>query len=137
MLALCLALVAGPAARAGEVRVVIDGVRDEPGEVRVAACDEAHFLASGCFRSAVAPARAGTVQVVLSEVPPGTYALQAFHDANRDGAIDTNLFGMPREGMGFSNDAPMRFGPPDFADAAVEIGAGDTTIRFTMRYFDG
>ena len=129
-------LLAGDGALAGDVSVIITGVRDAGGEIRVAACEDEEFLRPDCFRSAAIPAQAGTVELTLHDVPPGTYALQAFHDVDGNGEIDTNLFGVPREGMGFSNDARMRFGPPEFSEAAVTIGPSDRTVRFTMRYLD-
>ena len=52
-----------------------------------------------------------------------------------EGELDRDLFGRPEEGMAFSRDAPMRRGPPRFADAAVEIGAAREAITLTMRYF--
>ena len=63
------------------------------------------------------------------------WAAQAFHDENRNGVIDRNLLGIPKEGLGFSNDAPFRFGPPAFADAAVQVVAPGGRIRLTLRYF--
>jgi uncharacterized protein (DUF2141 family) len=80
------------------------------------------------------PAAAGAVALTLPDIPPGTYAVQAFHDENDNFDIDRNLLGLPPEGiMGFSNDAPMRFGPPRFDDAAIEIDGADLSARFKMR----
>ena len=136
LLASLMTLLIGTGTSAGEVSVIVTGVSEAGGVIRVAACDQEHFLEPRCFRSAATPARAGEVEITLRDVPPGTYALQAFHDLDEDGEIDTNFLGMPSEGMGFSNDAQMRFGPPDFADAAVTVGPDDATFRFTRRYFD-
>jgi uncharacterized protein (DUF2141 family) len=98
----------------------------------VALCDDVAFLGRGCAHTGRAPAEEGVVTV--SEVPPGTYAVQAFHDENGNGDLDRSG-PWPVEGMGFSRDAPMRFGPPRFADAAVEVREPGGTVRLTMRYF--
>ncbi len=42
---------------------------------------------------------------------------------------------MPTEGIGFSNDAKMRFGPPSFADAAFTLGAAGGQIALALRYY--
>jgi uncharacterized protein (DUF2141 family) len=70
---------------------------------------------------------------VVEGVPPGTYAVQAFHDEDGDGTLDRRGF-WPSEGLGFSRDAPMRMGPPRFGDAAVRIER-DGRITVTMRYY--
>ena len=41
---------------------------------------------------------------------------------------------MPREGFGFSNDAPVNMGPPAFGDAAIEVGARELHQSIRMRY---
>ncbi|MCB1883904.1 MAG: DUF2141 domain-containing protein [Geminicoccaceae bacterium] len=133
LLALCPAG-ARPAAPA-TLDVEVEGVASGEGNVLVAVCTKATFLTGDCPYTASAPARKGTVDIRIGGVPPGTYAVQAFHDANANMDLDRNFFGFPKEGAGFSNDAPMRFGPPRFADAAIEVDAAPATARVTMRYF--
>jgi uncharacterized protein (DUF2141 family) len=41
---------------------------------------------------------------------------------------------MPREGYGFSRDAPVRFGPPSFRSAAFTVGAAPVHQTVRMRY---
>lgn len=123
-----------PAAMAASLEVVVAGVLNDKGDVRVAVCAEADFLKESCPFVAHVPAHAGEVSLRL-EVPPGVWAAQAFHDENRNGKIDRNLLGIPTEGLGFSNDAPFRFGPPKFADAAFKLAAPAGRIRFSLRHF--
>lgn len=56
----------------------------------------------------------------FDNVTPGTYAMSLIHDENGNGKLDTSL-GIPREGYGFSRNAPVRFGPPRFASAAFTV----------------
>jgi uncharacterized protein (DUF2141 family) len=128
---LCL----GAPGRAAEVIVSVHGVRNALGDVRVAICSRADFLRPHCLWSARAPAANGTVDVHFPDVPVGTYATEAFHDENRNGVIDRNFLGLPKEGIGFSNDAPMHFGPPKFDAAAFAVSAPLTRITLTLRYF--
>ena len=72
-----------------------------------------------------------SLQLTLHDLPPGTYAIKLFHDANGNGELDTNLVGMPVEGYGFSNDAG-RLGPASFEDAAVKLD-GATHINVRVR----
>lgn len=112
-------------------------VRNAKGRVRVDICPEAAFLGDGCAYAGTAPARAGITTVILRGVPAGRYAAQAFHDENDNGRVDRALFGIPKEGVGFSNDAPIRLAPPKFADAAIDLDGRPRAIAFRMRYFLG
>ena len=122
---------AGGVARADTVRVEVAGLRSDRGVVRAAVCAEDEFTAATCAHAA--SARADGTAVVVEDVPPGTWAVQVFHDEDGDGELDRRGF-RPSEGMGFSRDARMRFGPPRFRDAAFALD-GDATVRLTMRYF--
>jgi uncharacterized protein (DUF2141 family) len=129
------ALLASPCARAATVAVTVHGVRNAHGHVRVALCKKAEFLHPNCAWRGHAAAAVGDVVVRITNVPPGTYAAQAFHDENDDGKLDRNILGLPREAMGFSNDAPMRMGPPKFDAAAFDVKAPLTETSFKLRYF--
>ena len=121
-------------ASAADLEIVVEGVRNTRGHVLAALCREASFLGAGCPYTGSAPASPGEVRVVLTGIEPGLYAVQVFHDENDNIDIDRTLVGMPKEGMGFSNDAPMRFGPPRFSDAAVRVPPDGATVRLTLHY---
>jgi uncharacterized protein (DUF2141 family) len=129
-----LLLVASPAL-AQDVVVHVDNVRSANGSVLVAVCTADDFLTEHCRHNARARARAGSADVTVGGVPPGRYAIQAFHDENDNSELDRSLIGMPREGVAFSRDAPMQMGPPRFSDAAVEIGQDGGSVTLSMRYF--
>jgi uncharacterized protein (DUF2141 family) len=42
---------------------------------------------------------------------------------------------MPKEGYGFSRDAPVNMAPPEFDDAVFEHGTGRQELAIKMRYF--
>lgn len=81
----------------------------------------------------VVPAGEGAV-LHFRDVAPGTYAIALLHDENDNGRADRALGMMPTEGFGFSRDAPVRMGPPDFDDAAITIGASSSRVTIRMRY---
>ncbi|MBM2575891.1 DUF2141 domain-containing protein [Jannaschia sp. Os4] len=122
--------IAAPAA-AGDVTVTVEGLRNGAGLIRAAVCPPETFTKPGC--PYVGAARASGGRVTVTGVPDGVYAVQVFHDEDADGALDRNGF-WPTEGLGFSNDAPMRMGPPRFRDAAVRVTGGGS-IRLNVRYF--
>jgi uncharacterized protein (DUF2141 family) len=121
---------------AAELEVTLQGVANGDGHVLVAACTPKTFLGAKCPYTGRTAAAEGEVQVVVTGIEPGMYAVQSFHDENDNFAVDRNLFGLPSEGMGFSRDAPMNFGPPRFDDAAIEISGEGSAVELRMRYFD-
>jgi uncharacterized protein (DUF2141 family) len=132
-----LLLIAAPA-QAATVTVTITGVRTAHGHVLVAICPRANFLQPDCPWHGLAQAHPGDVRVVIDNVPPGTYAAQAFHDEDDNGRLERSFLGLPKEGMGFSNDAPMHFGPPRFDTASFKLGGGGggMAIRFKLKYYE-
>jgi uncharacterized protein (DUF2141 family) len=114
----------------------ISNVRSARGHVRIDICPRDRFLKDNCPYSGDAPATPGVTTVIVRNVPPGQYAVQAYQDENDNHDVDRGLFGIPREGIGFSRDARIMFGPPKWADAEFAI-AGDTHIDLKLRYFMG
>lgn len=66
-------------------------------------------------------------------VPNGRYAIALVHDENGNGKLDKQLL-MPREGFGFSRDAPVRLGPPSFSRAAFTVEGEEEHQTIRMRY---
>ena len=120
---------------ASYVNVVVKGVRNAKGQVRADLCTRETFLQGDCAWSGSAPARVGAVTVRIGGVPPGTYAVVAYHDENDNGHVDRNFLGIPTEAVGFSRDAPDRLGPPSWNDAAFVVAPGGAQIELTLRSF--
>lgn len=125
----------GEAAATYEVKVTLTGMRSANGQVLACLTAQpsgfpdctgdpaAHHLAI--------PAGAGVI-LDFGSVPPGLYAVSVVHDENGNGKLDKRLM-LPREGYGFSRDAPVRFGPPRFAAAAFAV-TGDVSQTLRLRY---
>jgi uncharacterized protein (DUF2141 family) len=59
--------------------------------------------------------------ISIENLKQGKYAIRYFHDQNVNDKLDTNWFGIPSEGYGFSNDAYGAFGPKPFKDWLFEL----------------
>jgi uncharacterized protein (DUF2141 family) len=126
------------AASGGTLTVRVTNVRNARGVVHLDVCREAHFLKDDCQYSGDAPAHPGETIVTVHGLPPGVYAVQAFHDENQNQKVDRALFGaIPKEGIGFSRDAPIHLSPPKWADAEFAFDGAAQTIRLRMRYMLG
>lgn len=118
------------------IEVSVSGVRSAQGMVRVSVCPKANFLGN-CPWTASVPAHTGAVTLIVPDVPPGHYAVQAFHDVDGDNRLGRNWIGVPREGIGFSNDAMAHLTYPRFSIASFDHGAARQHIAVTVRYFLG
>ena len=136
---LTLILLPGIAANADELIVRVDNIK-EAGEIHIAIYDSAEaFEADRGEKGGAAPGiTQGTIEMVEPgsvtyryELPPGTYAIGIFHDANLNNRLDNYFFGVPREQYGFSNNARGFMGPPSFEDAAFLV-EGKTEISIGL-----
>jgi uncharacterized protein (DUF2141 family) len=60
-------------------------------------------------------------QVVTLDLPAGDYAIAIFLDKNKNGSLDKNLVGVPKERFGFSNNPTIRFGAPSFSECEFNV----------------
>ena len=65
---------------------------------------------------------------------PGEYAVSLFHDENSNGKLDRNFIGMPKEGVGASNDARGHMGPPKYDDARFSYEGGVRELTIHVQY---
>ena len=67
-------------------------------------------------------------------IPAGTYAVACFHDENKNGKLDTGLFGIPTEGTVVSNHAKGFMGPPSFEKARFSYAGTTSELSLHMGY---
>ena len=70
----------------------------------------------------------------FEDVPLGTYAVNYYHDANSNGAIDFKWYGAPDEGTGNSNNVKGVFGSPDFEEQLFKLESSMTMTMQTLYY---
>jgi uncharacterized protein (DUF2141 family) len=117
--------------------VKIIGLRNDNGQVLCAIFSSAaDFPKNSDKATAVTKSQISGRQAVckFAGVAPGTYAVSVIHDENSNGKLDTNFMGIPREGVGASNNARGRLGPPKFAAAAFTFSGGKLELSITVIY---
>lgn len=76
--------------------------------------------------------------IQIQNFPPGRYAIAGWHDENRDKKLNYNLFGIPKEGLAFSENGKPRLtpppGPPSFDSIAFSVGTEDKTTQMKTSY---
>jgi uncharacterized protein (DUF2141 family) len=128
---LLLSAISGQAQSRFELTVL--NVKDTTGMIRAALFkDEKTFLEEP-FIGKIVKAVKGEVTIVFEDVPDGKYGVSVYHDENKNGELDKNIIGIPREGFAFGNDSMGMFGPPDFEEAGIVL-KGETKMSVTMKY---
>ena len=62
-----------------------------------------------------------------------SFAISVIHDMNGNGKLDTNLFRIPKEPYGFSNNAGATFGPPKFEAAAFVFNSNEQSVEIRLK----
>jgi len=132
MLAACVVLGASAFAQT-KLTVTIDKIKNDKGSIRIGIFDsEDGFLKKPVDGKAV-KVEGNHVTVVFDKLKPGTYAVSVIHDENDNKELDTKTFGIPKEGVGFSNNVMGKFGPPSFQDASIKL-AGEESLNIDLKY---
>ena len=125
-----------PAAHAADLTIKLSGAHNAAGAVSAAVyASKESFPKEGqqvaAFRE---KASTGTVSITFHDLPPGRYAVTAFHDENNNGKLDRDATGLPSEGYGVSNDARELLSPPYWDKASFELGSEAKTVAVKIEY---
>jgi uncharacterized protein (DUF2141 family) len=122
----------------GTLHVIIEGVKNAKGQVKVglektAAEFDQGPLHEARYRGETIVSKEGKVELHFQDVPYGSYAIKSFHDEDGNGQLNTNFMGIPVEDYGFSNNARGTMGPAKFQDARFELDAPQKTITIRLK----
>lgn len=124
-----------PVAGTGRIRVEVVGLHSDQGDLLVALFEAGRGFPGKSERAGargVVPASSRVY--VFERVPYGNYAVSVTHDENRNGKLDANFLGIPKEGVGASNNPKTRFGPPSFEDACFTLDGREVGLIVRLRY---
>lgn len=123
-------------ASAARISVTISGLHSTQGNVFVGLYATPSKFLNGTQTDAMrrVPASTGPITVVFDNLPPGTYAVGAYHDENANDHLDTNFLGIPEEGYALSNGVRAVTSKPTFQQAAFTVGDQGAAIALHIRY---
>lgn len=140
--ALAAALALAPAAwpsvgHAAELEIRVGKISPRGGILRLGLYDAAGYPDDrDPVASADVPATPGGVVVILKNVPPGSYAIEAYQDINANDRMDSDWLGLPLEPYGFSRDARPFLSKPAFARVRFHLKAGHTIQHLNLQNSD-
>lgn len=126
------AINATPAEGGCDLNVTVANVKEPKGFIFAALYTEATWNGGAPAKVARVAATETAVDLCLP-VEQGRYAIRLFHDLDGNGKLASSMVGLPQEPYGFSNDAPIQFGPPAFAAAAFQKAAAPMALTITLR----
>ena len=123
-------------AQAARIIVTVTGMKSATGGVYVGLYATPSKFLNGTQVDAMRKVRASTgpVTVVFDNLPPGIYAVGAYHDENNNDHMDTDFIGLPTEGYALSNGVRAVMSKPTFQQAAFTVGAEDRPVALHIRY---
>lgn len=116
------------------VTIRISGIEETQGNMSIALYDQAEGFPGkkGFVAAADVAVEAEIFQYTFNDLSYGTYAIAVYHDIDKNGELNSNWIGMPKEPYGFSNNAKGKMGPPDFEDASFEV-IGDMILEIILK----
>ncbi|MGB6054840.1 MAG: DUF2141 domain-containing protein [Burkholderiaceae bacterium] len=126
-------------AAAATLTIAVSGVKDTSGQVAIAVFAGPEDFPKDdtkAIRRIVAPIDGATksAKAVVPDLPAGTYAIAAFHDNDNSGKLETNLFGMPTKGYGFSNNPKPKLRAARYDEARFELPNAGATVEIQLTY---
>ena len=117
------------------VTVHVTGFRNATGQLGAAVFSSAAGWPEDIAKSvthAHVPIHNGEATIEF-KLPAGTYSIAVLHDENQNQKLDRNLFGVPKEGFGFSNNIKAAFTAPAWQKCSFVLDR-EKRLEITLQY---
>ena len=121
----------------GELTVSVTDLKNNAGQIGILLFDQKGGFPDSrdkAVRQILLPIEGSEMQHTFADLPFGVYAVTVMHDENGNKKLDKNIFGIPTEGNGVSNNIRNRMGPPKFKQAVFKMDRPSYSIGIKMRY---
>lgn len=119
-------------AQAKQIDFHIEGINDSKGKLYIQLFKgEDNYKQGKPAAATIVSAQENTAFVSFENLEAGEYAVRFFHDENDNGELETNLFGMPTEGYGFSNNARPNLGPVSYDEVKFTLTDQQSSVSNT------
>jgi len=119
---------------AASLEVNVSGLKNDSGHVHVALFNKSEGFPyhEAIFMEDKTRISDGAAKIKFDDLLAGAYGIAVYHDENENDEFDQGLFGIPLEDYGFSNNAPVFFGPPSFDEAKFEVKEPSASISIDI-----
>lgn len=120
----------------GSLLLQVKNITNKKGCIRIAMYkEENHFLKNehSFLKKMIPIDTAGTMEIVLPNLQYGQYAIAIYHDANNNDKLDKNIFGIPKEPYGFSNNPKAKWRAPKFHETSVQLDQAQKKLNIDLK----
>ncbi len=113
---------------AGEIRILVSNIEEKRGTIHYGVYNNPELFPDesgkilGGFEEVSKVIKDG---LLIDDLEESNYAIAIFHDKNSNNKFDT-FFSIPKEKFGFSKNARVFLGPPEFEDASFFVEQNST-----------
>ena len=113
---------------AGEIRILVSNIEEKRGTIHYGVYNNPKLFPDergkilGGFEDVSRVIKDG---LLIDDLEESNYAIAIFNDKNSNNKFDT-FFSIPKEKFGFSKNARVFLGPPQFEDASFFVGQNST-----------
>ncbi|RED95258.1 DUF2141 domain-containing protein [Marinoscillum furvescens] len=121
-----------------QVDIEVSNLKNHAGQLILLVFDKANGFPTDSDQAiyrTTALAADDTVKLLVDHLPKGEYAFSIIHDENTNNLLDTNLLGIPKEGVCASKNAKSMFGPPSFEQAAFQLSKTPISFHLKLLYY--
>ena len=118
---------------AADIEVMLHGFTPTGGLQVALYNSEAGYQSEKMFGGVRIRAHANPLRVIFADIPPGQYAVAAFHDKDKNEKLDANALGIPTEAYGFSNHTHGTFGPPGFEAISFTVESAPLSLNVELK----
>lgn len=115
------------------ITVTVNNIEKTKGNLEISLYNQAEAFphTKGRYKTGNVSVTGNSVTYKFSNIPDGEYAVALYHDENANGEMDKNVFGIPKEPYGFSNNIVPKMSAPSFKDCMFNV-KGSTSISIKL-----
>ncbi|MDR0370944.1 MAG: DUF2141 domain-containing protein [Prevotellaceae bacterium] len=113
---------------AQKLTVRVHNINPVSGNLMVGVFNSEHNFPDIYFKGAKVQIADTVMVVIFTDLPTGKYAISVYQDINKNGQLDKNFFGIPKEKYGFSN----KTNKPDYKESVFDFNK-DLTVNITLK----
>ena len=115
--------------------VKVTGIKENEGDLIIAVFDNENDYLEKPVKAITIKAQKDANEACFNALPPGIYSISVIHDLDKNGKLNTRLYGPPSEPYGFYNNVKGTFGPPAFENTSFELKEGESKSA-SIQLFD-
>ncbi|QNL22751.1 DUF2141 domain-containing protein [Hyphobacterium sp. CCMP332] len=118
-----------------QLKVKVTGIKKIEGDLIIAVFDNENDYLEKPVKAITIKVQNGVNEACFNALPSGIYAISVIHDLDKNGKLNTRLYGPPAEPYGFYNNVKGTFGPPAFENTSFQLKK-DESKSATIHLFD-